>query len=33
MGPFSQAPQVELVRAPAKRVPPIEEEHALPRAA
>ena len=33
IGPFSEAPQVELVRAPTTRVPPIEEEHVLRRAA
>jgi hypothetical protein len=33
IGPFSQAPHVEVVRAPAKRVPPVEEEPAYSRAA
>jgi hypothetical protein len=33
MGPFSQAPQVEPVRVPTTRVPPIEEERVLQRAA
>jgi hypothetical protein len=33
IGPFSESPRVEVVRAPATRVPPVEDEHALPRAA
>lgn len=33
IGPFSEAPRVELVRAAATHVPPIEEEPALPHAA
>jgi hypothetical protein len=33
IGPFSQAPRVEVVGAPAKRVPPIEDEPAYSRAA
>ena len=33
IGPFSQTPQVELVPAPATRVPPIEEEPTLRHAA
>jgi hypothetical protein len=33
IGPFSEAPQVEVQRVPAKAAPPVEEEFALPRAA
>lgn len=33
IGPFSAAPRVELARAPETRIPPVEEEPALRRAA
>jgi len=33
IGPFSDPPRVEVVGAPVKRVPPIDAEPALPRAA
>ena len=33
IGPFSEAPQVEIVGVPATRTPPVEQEPALRRAA
>ena len=33
IGPFSAAPQIEVVGAPVPVAPPVEEERALPRAA